>query len=168
MPRTAIPARTRIIEAAYTLFYTQGYSQSGIDDIAAAAGLTKRTLYQHFDSKDALIAAVMEHDVALSMPRLSRWIEAVEVNLEAGIDARVSDLAAWAQMPGWMGSGFTRIVMELAGPSTVIRCTKIARAHKKAIETRLARAIGFPERAGELMIILEGHWSCCSFNATKP
>ncbi len=57
-------ARTRIIEAAYTLFYTQGYSQSGIGDIAAAAGLTKRTLYQHFDSKDALIAAVMEHDVA--------------------------------------------------------------------------------------------------------
>ncbi len=38
-------------------------------------------------------------------------------------------------MPGWMGSGFTRIVMELADrPGHPVH--KIARAHKKAIETR--------------------------------
>ncbi len=47
--------RQRIIDAAYLLFYKTGFMRSSIDAVAEAAGITKRTLYQHFDSKDALI-----------------------------------------------------------------------------------------------------------------
>lgn len=155
MPRSATPARARIIEAAYALFYAQGFNRTGMEEIAAAADLTKRTLYQHFDSKDAVVAAVLEHDAALSMPRVGRWIDAVEADPEAGVAAVFSTLAAWAATPGWAGPGFTRIVMELADlPGHPVH--RIARTHKQAILTRLAQAAGSAALALELMIVLEG------------
>ncbi|BAT58977.1 HTH-type transcriptional regulator YjdC [Variibacter gotjawalensis] len=49
--------RDRILRAADELFYGHGINSVGVDAIAAAAGVTKRTLYHHFDSKDALVAA---------------------------------------------------------------------------------------------------------------
>jgi AcrR family transcriptional regulator len=155
MPRSAAPTRNRIITAAHALFYAHGYNRTGLDEIAAAARLTKRTLYQHFDSKDALLGAVMEHDVALSMPRISRWMAAMDADPTTGIDEVFAELAAWAQSPGWTGAGFTRIVMELADlPGHPAH--RIARAHKQAIATRLTQALGSAERAAQFMITVEG------------
>jgi AcrR family transcriptional regulator len=37
--------KRRIIDAAYGLFYRSGFARTGVDDIAEAAGVTKRTLY---------------------------------------------------------------------------------------------------------------------------
>ena len=56
MPRSAEQTRKRILESAYRLFRRQGYNRVTMDDIAAAAALTKRTLYHHFTSKDQLLA----------------------------------------------------------------------------------------------------------------
>lgn len=49
----------RILAAADKLFYRQGIRAVGVDALAAAAGVSKRTLYNHFPSKDALIAAYL-------------------------------------------------------------------------------------------------------------
>ncbi|HEY7239833.1 MAG TPA: TetR/AcrR family transcriptional regulator [Burkholderiales bacterium] len=49
----------RILAAADHLFYTQGIRAVGVDAVAAAAGVSKRTLYNHYRSKDALIAAYL-------------------------------------------------------------------------------------------------------------
>jgi AcrR family transcriptional regulator len=49
----------RILAAADRLFYAQGIRAIGVDTIAAAAGVSKRTLYNHYPSKDALIAAYL-------------------------------------------------------------------------------------------------------------
>ena len=56
-----VPARPaeRVLAAADKLFYTQGIRAVGVDRIAADAGVSKRTLYNHFPSKDALIAAYL-------------------------------------------------------------------------------------------------------------
>lgn len=55
---SAIPAE-RILAAADKLFYTQGIRAVGVDAVAAEAGVSKRTLYNHYPSKDALIAAYL-------------------------------------------------------------------------------------------------------------
>jgi AcrR family transcriptional regulator len=52
--------RDRILEAADRLFYEQGIRAVGVDTVAAEAGVSKRTLYNYFPSKDALIAAYLE------------------------------------------------------------------------------------------------------------
>jgi len=49
----------RILSAADRLFYHQGIRAVGVDTVAAEAGVSKRTLYNHFPSKDHLIAAYL-------------------------------------------------------------------------------------------------------------
>ncbi len=51
--------KDRILETADRLFYLQGIRAIGVDTIAAEIGISKRTLYNHFPSKDALISAYL-------------------------------------------------------------------------------------------------------------
>ena len=52
-------ARERILTAAAELFARQGFNATGVNDLHKAARVSKRTLYQHFESKDALIIAYL-------------------------------------------------------------------------------------------------------------
>lgn len=52
--------RERILETADRLFYGQGIRAVGVDTVAAEIGISKRTLYNHFPSKDDLIAAYLQ------------------------------------------------------------------------------------------------------------
>ena len=58
MARDSSKTRRRLIAAADGLFYGQGIRAVGVDAVAKAAGVTKRTLYYHFASKDDLIAPI--------------------------------------------------------------------------------------------------------------
>jgi AcrR family transcriptional regulator len=49
-------ARERILGASQQLFRDQGINCTGMDQLCAVAGVSKRTLYQHFAGKDELIA----------------------------------------------------------------------------------------------------------------
>jgi len=61
----------RILETADRLFYGQGLRAIGVDTIAAEIGISKRTLYNHFPSKDALIVAYLQRRLRL-MPTSAR------------------------------------------------------------------------------------------------
>lgn len=56
--------RARLIEAGLELFGTRGIAGTRVDDVCAAAGLTKRYFYENFDSPDELVHAVMEKVLA--------------------------------------------------------------------------------------------------------
>src|ERR1700758_5277497 len=60
LPPPKPPMKERILETADRLFYLQGIRAIGVDTIAAEIGISKRTLYNHFPSKDALITAYLE------------------------------------------------------------------------------------------------------------
>lgn len=49
-------ARERILTASQQLFREQGIHRTGMDQLGAAAQVSKRTIYQHFTSKDELVA----------------------------------------------------------------------------------------------------------------
>jgi AcrR family transcriptional regulator len=53
-------ARTRILRAAYDLFCRHGVQATGVDRIAAEAGVAKMTLYRLFSSKEELVLAAFE------------------------------------------------------------------------------------------------------------
>src|ERR1700683_1101135 len=48
-------ARQRILETAAELFYREGINATGVERLAAEASVSKRTLYQHFPSKAAVV-----------------------------------------------------------------------------------------------------------------
>src|SRR4051812_49564051 len=56
--------RARLLDSAETLFGDRGIHRSSLDDIAAAAGLTKGAVYANFGSKKDLIAAILERKLA--------------------------------------------------------------------------------------------------------
>lgn len=53
------PIQQRIIERAQQLFFTHGFSNVTTDDVAAGLGISKKTLYQHFASKEDLVRECM-------------------------------------------------------------------------------------------------------------
>ncbi len=54
-------AREKILNAALTVIRTKGFNATTVDDLCAAAGVTKGAFFHHFDSKDALGVAAAEH-----------------------------------------------------------------------------------------------------------
>jgi AcrR family transcriptional regulator len=53
--------RSRIVAAARKTFVKKGYVKATIDEIISAAGVSRATLYLHFDSKYALLSAALEN-----------------------------------------------------------------------------------------------------------
>ena len=110
---TRTPAAGRIFEAASEMFYREGIRAVGVDAIAAEAGVTKKTLYDKFGSKDQLVAAYLRG-------RDERWrawlVEAVgrrggpaKERLLSTFDA----LEKWIERGNTRGCGFVNATVEL-------------------------------------------------------
>lgn len=57
-----VPAKKlEILKIAFDRFYDGGFHATGIDTVMAESGISKRTLYKYFPSKEALIEAVLDH-----------------------------------------------------------------------------------------------------------
>jgi AcrR family transcriptional regulator len=161
MPRALDETRPAILQAAYKLFRRRGFFRVGMDEIADAAGVTKRTLYYHFDSKDALLTAVLGSQHERTFADFQNYGIDLSGGADALIDKLFEGLVKWSSKPRWAGSGFTRLAIELADlsghPARVI-----ARQHKalmeQQLETLLAEAkVPSPkERARELFLLIEG------------
>ena len=50
--------KSKIVSAAWNLFYEQGYDDTTIDEIVEAAGTSKGSFYHYFDGKDALLSSL--------------------------------------------------------------------------------------------------------------
>jgi AcrR family transcriptional regulator len=161
MPRNPEPTRRRILDAAYELFYRMGFGRVGVDEVAAFARVTKRTLYYHFRSKDELLAAMLERHHELALARVIKHADRYRGGADDMLTVLFAELARWSAKPGWTGAGFTRLAMELADlPGHPARA--IAKRHKAAMEAlwtaRFDKAgISSPsERAREVVLLLEG------------
>jgi AcrR family transcriptional regulator len=114
--------KQRILETADKLFYLQGIRAIGVDTIAAEIGISKRTLYNHFPSKDALIAAYLERRFV--QPRESDKPPAEQIL--ATFDALERRFAA----KDFRGCPFVNAVAELGSEDKAVR--KIAIAFKES------------------------------------
>jgi len=63
-PRDADQRRADIVEAALTLFAQRGYKQTTADDIAERAGVSRRTFFYYFASKDDVLFTIDEAEMA--------------------------------------------------------------------------------------------------------
>ena len=172
MPRSGERTRQRILDAAYRLFRRKGYTRVSMDEIAATTTVTKRTLYYHFESKDALLACMLEAQHELALAAFKTFGDRLSGSPEAIIDALFQDLAAWSDRPRWAGSGFTRLVVELADlPGHPARA--IARRHKAMLEGHLAdvlaaAAVEFAKRKGSRNLVAFGRRDLADPHPRRP
>lgn len=68
-------SRYRILEAAVTTFANKGFQATTIDDIAQAAGLSRRTLYHHFKTKQDILAAASAEQAHCFLEELAQAIQ---------------------------------------------------------------------------------------------
>ncbi|MGY1455572.1 TetR/AcrR family transcriptional regulator [Streptomyces sp. SS8] len=92
---TMTPAARRVLEAAARLFYERGIHAVGVDLIAAEAGVTKKTLYDRFGSKEQIVVEYLAD-------RDERWRAFLTERLDAaGPDPRARVLAVFDATEAW-------------------------------------------------------------------
>ncbi len=98
----------RILETADRLFYGRGIRAIGVDTVAAEIGISKRTLYNYFPSKDALIAAYLE--------RRFTPVDAADRPPAVAILDAFDRLEQSIGRPGYRGCPFVNAVAEIGEP----------------------------------------------------
>ncbi len=154
--------RERILETAAALFSKHGYHAVGIDTIIRESGIAKMTLYKHFPSRDALIAAYLEQTNA----GFWRWIDRIvseHSDPRAQLEAMFDGVAKLSSSPACLGCSFTHAAAEFPNfdhPGHVI-----ATLHKRQVLQRLlqlSRAADASDPTGlaqDLMLVMDGAWS---------
>ena len=114
--------KQRILETADKLFYLQGIRAIGVDTIAAEIGISKRTLYNHFPSKDALITAYLQRRFVQPRPSEKPPAEQILATFDS-LERRFS-------AKDFRGCPFVNAVAELGPEDKSVR--KIAVAFKES------------------------------------
>lgn len=69
-----VSARGKILEAAVAVFEREGFQAASIDAIAEAAGVSRRTIYHHFETKSAILVAATLEQAHLFLAELRRSV----------------------------------------------------------------------------------------------
>lgn len=146
--------RDRLLDTADALFYAHGIRAIGVDAIAAEAGVSKRTLYRHFRSKDELVAAYLAR-------RACRIDPIPDVPPLGQISAIFDRLERWFGSKDFRGCPFVNAAAELGGtpdhPALEIVASLKRRRERQLMRHLAALGADDPrERARELAIIIEG------------
>ena len=64
-------ARQRLVEGGARLAKQRGFAAAGVDDLAAASGVTSGAVYRHFSGKSELLAAIIEAELGRSAARFA-------------------------------------------------------------------------------------------------
>ncbi|QDB78298.1 TetR/AcrR family transcriptional regulator [Georgenia wutianyii] len=149
------PGARRILEVASDLFYHRGIHAVGVDTIAAESGVTKRTLYDRFGSKDALVTAYLQ-------ARHDQWWARLEDRLETAEKPRalaVFEAYTRDELPLDRGCAFLNAAGELPAGHPA---RAVVREHKRAVRRLLTDLVhedhggGADAVAGHLFLLLEG------------
>ena len=144
--------KQRILETADRLFYLHGIRAIGVDTVAAEIGISKRTLYNHFPSKDDLIRAY-----------LGRRSVAMPASDKSPIDQILGTFDALERRFGardFRGCPFVNAVAELGAEDHAVR--QIATAFKDGRRARfreLLQQLGASDAdrlATQLQLLVDG------------
>jgi AcrR family transcriptional regulator len=142
----------RILETADRLFYLRGIRAVGVDTIAAEIGISKRTLYNHFPSKDELIRAYLArrftHAPESNKPAVEQILGTFD-RLERGFASK-----------GFRGCPFVNAVAELGAEDLPVKKIAIAFKESRRIWFRdllLKLEVADPEGlATQLTLLVDG------------
>ena len=132
--------KKRAIIATCQAYLAQyGFHAAGVEQLAAAAGITKRTLYNHFGSKEALLLETMRY-------RDETWLAAMQACLqdapaERALLAYVDYLEHWLAEDDFYGCYFINACAEFAHLTDPMH--QLAAEHKQRVQDALHERLPF-------------------------
>ncbi|EWH03414.1 TetR/AcrR family transcriptional regulator [Halomonas sp. BC04] len=150
--------RDQLLATAERLFYEQGFHATGIDRIVAAAGVVRMTLYNHFASKEALVATVLQ-------ARHQRFIDSLDAAAASASPGQVTLALVdahgrWLEQYSQHGCILVKAMGEFAAHSDELHA--LAATAKADLLARLESAVArdsLDHHAGlarQLFMVLEG------------
>lgn len=154
-------SRDRLIRTADRLFYEHGFHAIGLDRVIGEVGVTKTTFYNHFESKDALILAVLD---ARDKRELQEWFGIMRER--GGSDPRRQLLVLFDILHEWFtreefrGCLFINAVAQFPAPNDPIHLAAGKHGeHLHAEVLALAARAGAADAevlAAQLMLVVAG------------
>jgi AcrR family transcriptional regulator len=158
-PDTSTDIQTRLLRATETLIYQGGIHATGMDAIVKASGVARKSVYKHYPTKDALVAAALQ-------ARDERWMQwFIAATTQAATPrARLLSvfdaLQEWFASDGFHGCAFINAAGEIGDAEHPIR--KVSRLHKERLLSHvlsLVQAAGLPEpeeTARQWLVLIDG------------
>lgn len=157
-----VGVRERIIETASDLFYNQGYSQTGINQIIDEASVAKASMYQHFRSKEDIAVAYL-------VTRHAIWMENIKESVSNIKDAKNKVVGVFDYLMKWLtevnfrGCGWQNIITDL--PVNQNKIIDQARFHKSELRVWVQKQLMIDNKytdkeakdlSNEVMVLIEG------------
>ncbi len=130
-----------LINTALDLFYKKGINSVGINEVLQASGIAKKTLYNHFASKEALIIATLEFRHGIFLHWLNESVVGSTTN-KGFATALFGALTLWfndqvSELADFRGCFFINTAAEFSGQS--VEVMKYCRMHKAKVRTLLEK-----------------------------
>lgn len=154
------PAKDALLEAACQLFYTQGIRATSVEAILERAGVARQSLYQHFASKDGLVAEFLKVRDARWCAWMNDFAAAASRDPYQQLLAIYDFLDSWFQQSDFSGCAFINTAAEYGNPEHPFHV--LSAAHKARVLgdiERLCRAAGLASPkalARQLTLLMEG------------
>ncbi len=160
--------RERLLSAAQELTYTHGVGV-GVDALLKAAGVARRSLYEHFGGKDGLVADVLRRSSAEDLDQYRSTMEEAGDDPRARLLAVVDRLNLIAAAPDFHGCRYLAADLALTQPEHPGH--EVTRAYRRTLQGLFADefvALGHsrPEFAAQqLLLLVDG---LLAAGATRP
>lgn len=148
-----------LLAVTESLIYSGGIGATGMELIVTTSGVSRKTIYKHFGSKDGLVAEALRR-------RDERWINWFSENTRqiAAPKERLlhmfTVLSQWFQTPDFRGCAFINAAGEIGDPKDPIR--QVAREHKLKLLQFVEQLVqdytrkNVQELAEQLLILIDG------------
>lgn len=152
--------RDHLIDTAIKMFCKHGYHATGIDSLIAEAGISKKTMYQHFRSKEELIYAALRQYDGVFRNNFMKAVEGAAQTPQGKLLAIFDVAEEWFSDQNFFGCMFINAIGEYSDEASPVR--GISKQFKKLVwdyVLDLAQEAGAnnpEELADELCLLLEG------------
>ncbi|MQY05842.1 TetR/AcrR family transcriptional regulator [Actinomadura macrotermitis] len=157
--RTAPGPRERLLDAAQELTYAQGMNV-GVDALLKAAGVARRSLYEHFGGKDGLIVEVLRRSTAEDVELYRQTMRKAGDDPRARLLAVFDGIAEVTTRPDFRGCRY--LAADLALPDPDHPGHEVTRAYRERVRGLLEhelRELGHPRpvhAAAQLSLLIDG------------
>lgn len=138
--------RQHLVDTALKLFYEKGIHSIGINEILKVAGVAKKTLYTHFESKEALLLAALKQRDEIFVQWLDNRLAGAETNQQT-VERVFNALEEWftgaaPELGDFRGCFFVNTSAEFSDPNSDI--SKYCQTHKQRVRQLIEARLPTP------------------------